>query len=157
EAHMLGLVRSWFRSSPKLKLHEEPDVTYCVSSIPHPLFNGVARTEFAATLSNEEIDARIQAVLRPFQSRPVPFLWTVSPWTCPADLGARLETHGLVKVDQAPGMALDLETARLDVASPPGLTIDQVRDFAGVQQFAHLLGSAAEAPGDLVPDIAAIF
>ncbi len=157
DIHMLAQTRWAVRSSTMAKLHEDPDVSWAISSIPHPLFNVVSQTHFAANLSPEAIDARIDEVLSLYRSRKLPLIWWVTPLTRPADLGARLEAHGLAKADELPGMVLDLRTMHIDESAPTGLTIARPGDHTGVREWVHLFSSLAEIPSEMEPDIATMF
>ena len=83
---------SWISSfehlsrSPRTERHDdEPDVRWYVTpGVPVPLFNHAYFTRLA---QEEDIDARIEAVVGSFAEHQVPFMWTVGPFTQPSALG----------------------------------------------------------------------
>jgi hypothetical protein len=53
-------------------------------------------------------------------------MWSVGPFTQPPDLSARLESRGLSRVEELPGMAVDLQAINEDIPSPSALTTERV-------------------------------
>lgn len=123
---------AFFGRSPQVELHDEPEMMWLVSGIPHPGFNGVFRTQLAP----DDIDARIGETLAHFKARRLPMLWWISPSTRPANLGKHLEDHGLTHTAE-PGMAVDLLALNEDVPQPSGLEIEHVRDLETLKKFGH--------------------
>jgi ribosomal protein S18 acetylase RimI-like enzyme len=118
--------------SPQVELHDDPEMMWLVSGIPHPGFNGVLRTQLAP----DDIDARISETLAHFKARRLPMLWWIGPSTRPANLGKHLEDHGLTHTAE-PGMAVDLLALNEDVPQPSGLEIEHVRDLETLKKFGH--------------------
>ena len=123
---------AFFGRSPQVELHDDPEMMWLVSGIPHPGFNGVFRTQLAP----EDIDARIGATLAHFKALRLPMLWWTGPSTRPANLGEHLEAHGLTHTAE-PGMAVDLLALNEDVPQPSGLEIEHVRDVETLKKFGH--------------------
>jgi ribosomal protein S18 acetylase RimI-like enzyme len=73
--------------------------------------------------------------------------WLVGPGSRPADLGTRLQAHGLVLDGEAPGMALDL--AQLPDADPlpSDGTIVEVEDDDGLARWIDTCVEGSELPG----------
>lgn len=94
-----------------------------------PWQNGVLRTDFAPDLADE----RIATLVMDFRERGLPFTWYVGPGRRPADLGARLLSHGLTHEVEEPGMAADLHALNESQLTPAGLDIQRVRDDAGAR------------------------
>lgn len=104
---------------PGCELHDERDLAWFVTGIPHPLFNGVMRTDLSAHEANRRIDVMVEE----FRRRRIPLEWTTLAGTRPADLGRRLQEKGFEHTLDVAGMAMDL--GRLtDERLPAGLTID---------------------------------
>jgi hypothetical protein len=111
ETNWIAAFGHWSQA-PRIELHdEEPDLRWYVTpGVPVPLFNHAYFTR----LSKEgDIDARIEALVEGFAEHEVPFMWSVGPFTQPADLG---------------DMAVDLHALNEDVTPPSGLVMEQVSD-----------------------------
>ncbi|MCC6626286.1 MAG: GNAT family N-acetyltransferase [Chloroflexi bacterium] len=112
-------------------------LTWFISGLPEPIANGVVRTHFSADLNPAELRARLAAVLARFQARGVPFLWWLLPDTTPADLGEHLAALGLQPAGAIPGMVVRLADLPSAPPTPPGLTIEEVIDEAGLRALAR--------------------
>ena len=123
---------TFFGRSPRVELHDDPEIMWLVSDIPHPGFNGVFRTQLAP----DDIDARIGETLAHFRSRRLPMIWWTSPSTRPTDLGKHLEADGLTHTSE-PGMAVDLLALNEDLPEPSDLKIERVRDVETLKKFGH--------------------
>jgi GNAT superfamily N-acetyltransferase len=139
EANQIGSLADLSRS-PQMTLHQDPELTWLVSTHARRGFNRVLRAQFEA----DGIDAKIEATLARFKSRNVPLHWHIGPTTRPADLGRRLVSHGLAQVQEEPGMAVDLLTFPDAPHLPPSLSIERVVDVRAlriwVQIFARIFG-----------------
>jgi GNAT superfamily N-acetyltransferase len=113
------------------EVHEEPGLTWYRSGLRSPMFNGVIQT----TLSDDEADARIEAILARFRTDRLPMVWWSGPSRRPLDLGARLLARGLTTPGDDPGMAADLQALNEDVATPAGLTIELVANDAALRTW----------------------
>src|SRR5215207_4723430 len=91
---------------------------------PFPPFNRVYWTR----LPQEGIDARSEQVRQHFAAHQVPFLWAVGPFSRPSDLGRHLESCGLARVYEMPGMAVDLQALNEDAPFPAKLEIERASD-----------------------------
>lgn len=118
---------------PGVEFHEEPDMTWVITGIPFPPFNGV----FATRLAPGAADARIRITLPHFRQRKVPMIWWVGPSTQPEDLGVRLQAHGLVHVGDEPGMAVDLRALNEDLPPSVPLVIERVGDAEMLERWLH--------------------
>lgn len=123
---------AFFDRSTQVELHDDPEMMWLISGIPHPGFNGVFRTQLAPG----DIDARISETLARFKLRRLPMIWWTGPSTRPADLGKHLEAHGLTHIIE-PGMAVDLLALNEDLPQPSGLEIEHVRDVETLEKFGH--------------------
>ncbi len=142
EANLVGTV-SLFGRVPGTELREDPGLSFYVTEgVPFPLFNQVYRTR----LPREDLDARIEEVVGRYAARGLPFMWPVGPFTGPPDLGPRLESHGLTRVEELPGMAADLQALDADVPSPAGLTVERVKDAGVAGEYAEVMRTGFEMP-----------
>lgn len=98
---------------------------------PLAFFNVVLRAAF----DTDTLDAQIEATLAPFRARNVPVRWWVCPSTRPTNLGTHLERHGLTHIEDAPGMAIDLDAMNEAIPVPERLVVRRVEDAATLAQF----------------------
>ncbi|MBI5879523.1 MAG: GNAT family N-acetyltransferase [Chloroflexi bacterium] len=67
----------------------------------HPASNGGGNARWSA----EDADEQIEALIEFHRGRQAGFTWFVGPWDTPADLGERMEQHGLVLAGDTACMA----------------------------------------------------
>lgn len=145
-----ALVGHWshFGRWPKGALVEDRGTLRYETPIAHLPYNGVLRTRIEG-----DADEVIADVAAAFGARP--FLWWATPSASPADLGARLERHGLSLVEKVTGMALELDG--WEPADPrPGVDYAEVLDEEQLRAYANLIVSYWELPEDvreLVDDV----
>ena len=121
--------------------HEEEDLAWCATGILDPGFNRV----FKARLRPDALDRRIEETLEPFRGRKLPMCWWVGPASSPANLGERLESHGLRLEDRVPGMAVELDFLKR-VEPPKGLRIERVRDRRALADWTRIIISVFGLP-----------
>ena len=131
------------------EVHEELGLTWFRSGLHSPMFNGVVRT----TLDDEEVDARIEAVLARFRADGLPMVWLSGPSRRPLDLGARLLARGLTTSGDEPGMAADLHALNEDIAMHAGLTVERVTDDTALREWMLTLQASDIPPGRREPDL----
>ena len=127
-AHGLGAV-----------IHEEPEVLWFLSRLPFHLANGIVRAQFP--------ERAVEERLKQFTAYDVPIAWLVSPSTQPASLGTCLERHGWMRQD-APGMALDLQSLDEPLSYPSQLTIAHVSDEEQLNIWLRVMTAGSEIPED---------
>lgn len=150
EANWIAVFGLWSQT-PRIEIHEDnPDLRwYITPGVPVPLFNHVYFTRLAG---EENIDTRIEEVVGSFAEREVPFMWSVGPFTQPNELGARLESRGLSRVDELPGMAVDLQAIGEDISFPSELAIEQVSDTEVLKECIEVMRVGFELP-ELTSDV----
>ena len=118
---------------------DDGGVTWTVTGVPVPAFNGVVR----ATVAPDRADAVVHDACATLDSRGVPWSWYVGPASLPLDLGDRLRATGFRELDVMPGMA-----APIDAAGSPAeaLRYEEVREEPSMQAFATLMGVAFDMP-----------
>jgi ribosomal protein S18 acetylase RimI-like enzyme len=122
------------------------DRTRYISDLPVPMLNGV----ISARLPSVGLDSAIDATLAPIQARSLPMIWWVGPGSAPAELGARLEAHGLRRGDETPCMAVDLSA--IAPANPvPSVSFAQVASEAATEQFALTAAVGFEFGAEAAP------
>ena len=128
--------------SPRVEVHAGLDLMWYVTGIPSPSANGVCR----ARIESGDVDARVDATLRLFQARGLPFTWCTGPTTRPAGLGKHLVARGFVYAGYEPGMAVDLLALNDDRPAPPGLHVQRVRDEAALRRWFHIFALGFARP-----------
>lgn len=131
-----------FRCLPGADYRVEAEHRSVITGGQHPFLNHV----FLTPPSPEAVDAAIEAALAPLRSRNLPALWWSGFSFQPADLGARLEAHGLSHLGDWTGMAVDLQALDEAAQSPPGLRIETVSDGVALAEWARTLCAGAEIP-----------
>ena len=144
EASWIAAFGHW-SSTPRIEAHDdESDLRwYATPGVPVPLFN---HAYYARLAKEEDIDARIEAVVESFAEHEVPFMWTVGPFTQPSDLGARLESRGLSHADELPAMAVDLHALNEDVSFPSGLVVERVAETGMLRECIEVMRAGFELP-----------
>jgi ribosomal protein S18 acetylase RimI-like enzyme len=145
EASWTGAFEQW-GGSPRVQVHEEVrDLRWYVTpGVPLAIFNHAYHTGLAR---EEDIDARIDEVLDGFAGRGVPFMWTVGPFDRPADLGERLESRGLSRVEEMPGMAVDLTAIKEGGSSSSAPAVERVGDEGALRECIEVQRVGFEMPG----------
>ena len=139
-----NLLEAWaaIGTAPGVESFVGQGVRGIMTGVPHPALNGVCR----ANLAPDEVHDRIDEVLAWFTRQRIPMLWWIGPATQPADLGTYLETHGLTRVEDVPGMAVDLRAIAVHVDAPPDLTIQIVDDTALLAHWNRIVAICFEIP-----------
>ena len=132
EANMFEF-RALLGRMPGAAWHDEGDVLWLISRVPHYVFNSV----FSARFEPEEADALIEEVLAPYKARKTPLAWWTGPASRPPDLGERLMAHGLVHHGDLAGMAVDLGELAVP-AVPAGLSVVAVRDEGALREYTRV-------------------
>jgi len=143
EANIFEQLPIWAQLKLKgVETYDRQDVKWFITGVPHPLFNGVLFARFPP----DEIDERIEATLRHFRSRNLPMSWWVGPSTRPADLGKRLEAHGLTHASDPPGMAADLLALNEDLPTPSELLVERVGNTKALKKWLHSVAICFQLP-----------
>ena len=132
-----------FRRWSQIEIHDDPDMLWCITSVPFPLSNSV----FRAKLEPENADAVIETTLGRCKARNVPMMWWTGPTTRPKNLGTILEVHGLVNEEgDSPGMAVDLQALNESLERPSGLRVESVNDAESRRKWSEAVTAAAPMP-----------
>lgn len=123
-----------FARLPGAVLHEEMRSVWVDSGVDDATFNSVVLARF----SPYTVDAGIAEVLDHFRRRGLPVTWHIGPSTQPPDLDRSLLAHGFTHSEDEPGMAVELDQMRDEAAPPPELTIETVRNEAGLAAWVDI-------------------
>ncbi len=140
----LNAHEAWIRFAHGLGaiVHDEPDLRWFVSGLPFHLANGIVKADFRAARLEDSLDERLHQLT----AEHVPMAWLIGPSTRPVDLGSRLEAHGWMLGDEAPGMAIGLETLDESLSSPASLTIERVQDEETLRTWLRIMTVSSEIP-----------
>ncbi len=105
--------------------------------------------------ANFEIDVmeQIRTTLVPFIERKVPVLWWIGPNSKPEDLDIHLEKFGFKKVDEPPGMYMNLNDLNLNYQNPLELKIELVEEINQVEDFVEVFIAGMNTPEDRREDL----
>jgi GNAT superfamily N-acetyltransferase len=142
EANIVEQVRLLSSASPHVQIHDEPDVVWITTQVPHPFLNRVYQARFEP----DHADGRIAELLAHFVSRGLPLSWHVGPSSQPHDLGRRLIAHGLSHAGYEIGMAADLRTLDESLPTPSDLVIKRVDSMPKLQQWMRVVTASFEYP-----------
>lgn len=95
--------------------------------------NGVGWSEVMWTsLTEATVDDAIAEHVQFYRSRDLKFIWSVYDYDQPPDLGSRLELAGFSLIGTSAVMIADASHVAAEPVLPPGLTLHEIRDEAGV-------------------------
>lgn len=126
-------------TSPEITVeqHLDPDVSWSVA----PMADAFRNVVLGAHFNEAAADARIAEIAARYRDAGTPFVWWVSPYDQPADLGARLAAAGLVLEGTAPAMAADLHDVPLDEPPPTDLDVVPVTDERTLDEFLQVIAA----------------
>jgi hypothetical protein len=98
--------------------------------------NGVGWSEVMWTsLTDATVDDAIAEHVAFYTSHDLSFIWSVYDYDQPPDLGSRLELAGFSLSARSAVMIADVSDVAAEPQLPPGVTLHQLRDEAGVDQL----------------------
>jgi len=121
----------------QVEVHLAPDVSWAVAPMADPFRSVVLGARFAQA----DADRRIGELLARFREAGTSFVWWLSPFDEPADLGVRLGAAGMTLEGTAPAMAADLADVPLDEPPPDGLELVPVTDAATLDEFLEVIAA----------------
>jgi GNAT superfamily N-acetyltransferase len=126
-------------TSPEIQVetHLDPDVSWAVA----PLADTFRNVVLGARFTEATADARIREIVARYREARTSFVWWVSPFDEPGDLGARLSAAGLTLEGTAPAMAADLLEVPLEEPPPPDLEIVPVSDAGTLDEFLRVIAA----------------
>ncbi len=149
----LNMVAYWMNYGRTFQgeLYDGSDCTWFSTIVPTPLYNGVLRTQF----SSNSLSSSIDKVLKHFAQKQLPLVWWTTPTTQPATLETSLEAHGLTRIMELPGMAIDLHTLN-DAPAIDNLDILTVHDSETLKQWVHVAMIGFDTPAELFEPLFAV-
>jgi hypothetical protein len=155
EANGVGVFELWSRV-PAMELHDDPPEVrwYITPNVPYPLFNHVY---FTRVPQEKDVDDRVEQLRKHFASHQLPLMWSVGPFSSPSDLGSHLESHGLRRVEESPGIAVDLKALKEDIAFPSELTRERVSNAEILSEFVEVMRVGFQMPEFTVDGLLEVF
>ena len=141
---------TYFGVAPQATICDDETITWVASGIPIAEYNAVTRLNLPSGTPQATLDATITAAISAFRMRGQSFIWWIGPTTRPTDLGLRLLAHVLTHLEEAPGMAVDLDALPTHVATPDGLTIAPVDDEVALEAWVRTAGAGYGEPEDVL-------
>lgn len=135
------------RRTPGMYVQDAADLLLVDSGLSTDTFNKIARARLGG-----DADARIAYAIGHFRAAGRPFAWWVGPCSRPADLGARLERHGLAAAESELGMTMDLAQLPEAMRMPKGLVVRRARTAAEIADFAGVMAACWDPPDHAVLD-----
>jgi len=142
EGNFVEFFRYW-GSSPFVEMKDTNDLRWIDSGVKFPLFNHVFHTK----LRCENPQKEILDTLSHFRERNLPVLWSVFPSSEPRNLRDRLETLGLNRLGDKPGMAMNVEDLKEDRRPLPKLKIDIVESEEDLARFVDVTAKSFDVAG----------
>jgi ribosomal protein S18 acetylase RimI-like enzyme len=160
QTNLFALFRAMATTLPGGELVEGGNLSRHHTFPTNPMFKGV----WGTNLPSDEVDSAIDEAIDWFGARNAPyFFWWTGPGTSPADLGARLQAHGLLDMagqqrelasgirqteQGAPGMVADLNQVdeSLLTKTPPEFVIQEVSRKTGLYDFKKVFVETYEIP-----------
>ena len=132
----VNLWETWsnFGRGPGCSLHDEGNLLWFETPIPFHPYNTILKFQV-----EQDVDQKIDELIRHLSARKVPVLWIVHPSSKPLDLVDRLCARGLQEIEIAPGMARTLEDLPKAPPIPEGVEIREAHedsDLGELSEFA---------------------
>jgi GNAT superfamily N-acetyltransferase len=142
EANIIEQVRLLSTASPHVQIHDESDVVWITTHVPHSFLNCVYQARFEP----DHADGRIAELVTHFVSRGLPLSWHIGPSSQPHDLGGRLIAQGLSHTGYEIGMAVDLRTLDESLPTPSDLVMERVDCVPKLQQWMRVVAASFQYP-----------
>src|SRR5215471_18032896 len=123
-------------------VYDEPHMLWFFSGLPFHLANGIVNARSPEDHLEEILDERLEQLA----AKQIPMAWLIGPSTRPVDLGKRLQAHGWILGDEAPGMAMELEALDESLSSSPSLTIERIHDADTLRTWLRVMTIGSDIP-----------
>lgn len=111
-----------FWSNLDVEIHYNVWSTKLLTGIPHALFNGVLRSQFAS----KNIGMEVEGTIEHYRNLGLPFTWWVSYRSSPRELGEVLREKGFIHIGLLPAMALIISERTKGIEPLKGLEILEI-------------------------------
>jgi GNAT superfamily N-acetyltransferase len=146
-------VQAWLSTrAPDAARFEGAGVTATSTGLKVPLLNLALDSQFPSGAGVAQIDREIAAVCAFFADRDVPFMWWLSPFASPPDMGAHLLRHGFVRRPyRLPAMVAPLPPDVVEPAHNPAAQVWPARDRADLAAASVIRRVAFRFPPGAAP------
>jgi GNAT superfamily N-acetyltransferase len=121
---------SHFGRGPGCGLHDEGDCLWFENPIPIIPYNGILKFQV-----EEDVDNRIEKLIKHFRERQADFMWVVHPTSKPANLPELLRAHGLQEIEPMPCMVRHLDKLPDPPPIPDGMELREVLEEDDESEF----------------------
>lgn len=135
-----------FWSQLDVELHYDAYETKLITGIPHPLFNGVLRSQYPTKNITEQLTMTVEH----FKRRNVPFTWWVTNRSTPKDLNNRLIQKNLLHIGVMPTMVAILNENHLKTDEANDFIVRTVEDNAAIAQWGKVVAQSFDIEGDSI-------
>ncbi len=142
ESNMLGHMSYFANHLPGMEVLDRPDMLIINSRLPSDTFNYVCRLNF----TESELDLSINFALNYFQQQQLPASWWIGANSNSTNLTEHLAKHGLKQVEEAAGMAMDLNQLPANSSLPAGLEIKPVTNINEIEYYANIIATCWNPP-----------
>ncbi|MGE3477479.1 MAG: hypothetical protein AB7H70_16880 [Rhodospirillaceae bacterium] len=116
-------------------VEETPDLLLVDSGLPNAAFNTIGKCSLHPRFGAD----RVEAAIKHFQSKKIPFTWIIGPLSGHGAMEPTLKGFGLASPGDEWVMAMSLDTVNIPGTIPGGLDVKRVSNAAQVEQFADVL------------------
>jgi len=126
------------------EVQDTPDLLLVDSGLPCQALNTIGRS----TLHPRFAIDRIEAAVKRFRAKSVPFTWVLGPLSGHGTMEPALKDLGLNCAEEEWIMALPFDTGNVPGNVPPGLDIKRVATKEHAEQYADVLTGSSAAPDE---------
>lgn len=142
ESNMFGHMSYFATHLSGMEVIDRPDMLIINSGLKSETFNYVCRVN----LNESEIDNSLNFALNYFHQRQLPACWWIGANSKPANLSEHLAKHGLKQVEEAAGMAMNLNELPENYLLPEGLEIKPVTNINEIEHYANIISTCWNPP-----------
>ncbi|MFA6915866.1 MAG: GNAT family N-acetyltransferase [Parachlamydiales bacterium] len=135
-----------FWSQLDVELHYDAYETKLITGIPHPLFNGVLRSQYPSKNITEQLEMTIEH----FKRRKVPFTWWISQRSTPKDLNKKLIQKNLLHIGVMPTMIGILNKEHETAVERADFLIRLVEDDSTIVEWGKVVAQSFDIEGESI-------
>ncbi|NPD87921.1 MAG: GNAT family N-acetyltransferase [Asgard group archaeon] len=113
-----------------------------VTGLPFAFMNSVTNVNFL----DNDTDQQLDEIIALFENRKVPVLWWIGPNSTPKNLDTFLEKREFRKVDEPPGMYMDLNNLDLSSLNSSNLRIELVKNLKQIEDWVNVFSAGMGTP-----------
>src|SRR5437763_17205307 len=143
EANLWDRAAYLCRARKDAEVSDTADLLIVDSGLASPSLNIIGKCSLHPRFGAD----RIEAAIKHFRDKKLPFTWIVGPQSGHGSLEPTLKGLGLKGAEEEWVMAMSLDTVNIPGIIPPSLDIKRATTAAAVEQFAEVLASSSQ-PAD---------